>query len=152
MNNFKSPISKALSEIEGVSEIEEKTLSDEINEDNTSLMTLFKFHDVNCSALVAQTGEDNSCGINLRAVISIEISEKKSKEHILNDLNKFNHSKLGIKVVLLNVKDTEIKVSFDVETWTFIDLISVKTTELNLNYLFFSMSLLVTEHSYMDAL
>lgn len=139
-------LKNALSAIDGVTELEEVEMQGASDEDGK--MLTFKYEGLIFTSLFLQGGDDSPSGINFRSSFSKRMSTKKTKVQILNDLNAFNHAKLGIKVILLHVKDREIRLSFDVEKWTLDKFITKESVLIDLNFMIYATSVYRAEHKY----
>lgn len=139
-------LKNALEQVDGVSDIE--VLQTDAGSTGENMLG-FKYKDLRFMSLyVPSIDIDQAVGINFRCIFSIKTKTKKTKVQILNDINAFNHSKLGIKVVFLNIKDRDLELSFDVEKWTLENLITPETVKVDIDFMWFILSTFRAEHKY----
>lgn len=139
-------LKEVLGTVDGVKDLEDVEMK---SASENSKMLSFKYRDVIFTSLYLGNDDDSTVGINYRTSFSRKMNTKKTKVQILNDLNKFNHGYLGIKVVLLSIKEKEIKLSFDVEKWTFNKFINNEIVKADLEFMIFCISVFGEEHKYM---
>lgn len=146
-NSLSSPLSMVLEQIDGVTDLTEKLLTGKIGEKRYSVMNIFKFNGASYSSLFIKS--DEVCGINLRVSYSYNLTQKKTRTQILNDINTFNYKRIGAKVVLKEFKDNTLHLNFDCEMWVNDNTISKGLIEANIKNLMVSPSFFNEDFNYL---